>query len=157
MRKRCASAPLSFLQALLYNAAVVTISLDYQDDLHTRAVHGPSGKVLETDAPKDNEGRGESFSPTDLLATALGACMMTIMGIVARRHQIGLKGARVTVDKHMQTEPVRRIGKLVVNFQMPAGISTKHRQILENAAFTCPVHKSLHPDIEIPVEFKYPD
>jgi putative redox protein len=99
--------------------------------------HGPSGRQLETDAPKDNEGRGESFSPTDLLATALGSCMLTVMGIYARRKGWKLDGARARVEKHMATAPVRRIGKLVVEFEMPP-----HRDAgrpLERAADTCPV------------------
>src|SRR5436309_13566194 len=99
---------------------MVKISIDYLGDLHCVATHGPSGAVLETDAPKDNEGRGESFSPTDLVATALGSCMLTVMGIVARRHGWPLEGARAKVEKHMVSEPVRRIGKLPVRIDMPA-------------------------------------
>jgi len=134
---------------------MVQIDITYEGDLHTEAVHGPSGNRLATDAPKDNEGRGESFSPTDLVATALGSCMVTIMGIVARRREIPLEGARVRVVKHMVTEPVRRIGKLEVVFDLPAGLGGDDRKALERAAVTCPVHKSVHPDIEIPVTFNY--
>ncbi len=136
---------------------MVEINIVYEGSLHTQLTHEPSGKKVETDAPKDNQGRGESFSPTDLVAGALGACMLTIMGIVAKRHSLALEGTAVKVLKEMVQEPVRRIGKLTVAFQMPAGIPTEQRKLLENAAFTCPVHKSLHPDIHIPVEFNYPD
>jgi uncharacterized OsmC-like protein len=89
----------------------VRIEVQYEGELHTSARHGPSGAVLETDAPKDNEGKGESFSPTDLLATALGTCMLTVMGILARRKGWELKGARVSVDKDMVADPVRRVGR----------------------------------------------
>lgn len=136
---------------------MVKIDIIYQGDLHTQATHGPSGTQVSTDAPKDNQGKGESFSPTDLVATALGCCMLTIMGIVARRKTIALENARVSVEKHMTTTGIRRIGKLQVRFEMPAGLKLEDRKMLENAAYTCPVHKSLHPEIEIPVEFCYPD
>jgi putative redox protein len=112
---------------------------------------------LVTDAPVDNHGRGESFSPTDLVAAALGTCMMTVMGIVAERHSLSLDGMSVHVVKEMTTVPLRRIGRLVVRLTMPRGLSGDDRSRLENAARTCPVHKSLHPDIEVPVEFVYPD
>ncbi len=136
---------------------MVSISITYEGELRCNLIHGPSGKVLETDAPKDNMGKGESFSPTDLVASGLGACMLTIMGIFAQRHHIPLKGTRVQVTKEMIQEPVRRIGKLTVRFEFPAGIPANQRPALEKAALTCPVHKSLHPEIEIPVEFRYPD
>lgn len=134
---------------------MVEIDVVYEGDLHTEARHGPSGNTLTTDAPKDNEGRGESFSPTDLVATALGTCMITIMGIAARRKDLALEGGRVRVQKLMTTDPVRRIGKLAVVFDLPAGLSDADRGVLERAALACPVHKSLHPDIEIPVTFNY--
>ncbi len=134
---------------------MVRIEVDYQGDLHTRAVHGPSGAELATDAPKDNEGRGEAFSPTDLLATALGSCMLTVMGIVARRRGLAMEGARVEVGKHMVVEPVRRVGRLQVRFSMPAGIPEEARPVLERAAHTCPVHRSLHPDVDVDVAFDW--
>ncbi len=140
-----------------YTAVVVRIDIVYEGGLRTRALHAPSGSELSTDAPKDNEGRGESFSPTDLVATALGTCMLTIMGIVARRKGLALEGARVRVEKQMVVDPVRRIGRLTVEFQMPAALAPADRKLLEQAAFTCPVHRSLHPEIEIPVTFRYPD
>ncbi len=136
---------------------MVKISVVYGGDLHCRLTHGPSGKELTTDAPKDNMGKGESFSPTDLVAAALGSCMMTIMGIYARRHGIDLAGTSVEVTKEMIPEPERRIGKLSVIFKMARGIDPRHRPALERASFTCPVHKSIHPDIQVPATFQYPD
>jgi len=133
----------------------VRIEVRYEGELHTTATHGPSGAKLETDAPKDNEGKGESFSPTDLLATALGTCMLTVMGIVARRKGWEMKGARVTVDKNMVVDPVRRVGHLVVRFEMPAGLPEDARKVLERAAHTCPVHQSLHPDVKVETSFTW--
>lgn len=118
---------------------MVQIDLVYQGDLRVEAVHGPSKTKLITDAPVDNHGKGESFSPTDLVATALGSCMMTIMGIVAERHKIDLTGTTIVVRKHMINEPVRRIGKIEVDFKVPGKISEKNQKILMNAAKTCPV------------------
>lgn len=136
---------------------MVKIEIVYEGGLHCRLKHGPSGAELVTDAPKDNRGKGEAFSPTDLVASALGSCMMTLMGIFAQRHEIDLAGTCLSVIKEMVQEPVRRIGRLTVAFEMPRGISERHREGLKQAALTCPVHKSLHPDIEIPVTFHYPD
>ena len=134
---------------------MVEIEIGYAGDLHTHAVHGPSAATVATDAPKDNEGRGEAFSPTDLLATALGCCMLTVMGILARRKDWPLAGARARVEKHMVADPVRRIGRLVVEFSMPTGIPEAARKPLERAAHTCPVHKSLHPDVAVEVRFDW--
>lgn len=136
---------------------MVQIDIVYEGTLHCSLKHGPSGTVIATDAPKDNHGKGEAFSPTDLVASALGACMLTIMGIVADRHQLKIEGAKVQVLKAMVQEPVRRIGKLTVKFEMPAGIPLEKRKLLEHAVHTCPVHKSLHPDIQISVTFRYAD
>lgn len=132
---------------------MVTIDILYQGELRCEAVHGPSGTQLSTDAPKDNMGKGESFSPTDLVATALGTCMMTLMGITARSLNVDLKGTRVTVQKEMVAAPMRRIGKLGVKIVVPARLTEEQKQKLERAAMTCPVHKSLHPDVQTPVEF----
>lgn len=132
---------------------MVSIHLEYEGDLHCSAVHAPSGTVLATDAPKDNQGRGESFSPTDLVATALGSCMLTIMGIMARTLAIDLQGATATVEKQMTSTPPRRIEQLAVKIHVPHPVSPENREKLVRAAHTCPVHKSLHPDIEIPIEF----
>jgi putative redox protein len=134
---------------------MVSIQLEYQGDLHCSAVHGPSGTTVSTDAPKDNQGRGESFSPTDLVATALGSCMLTIMGIMARTLQIDIAGATATVDKEMTSAPPRMIQRLTVKIHVPHAVSEENRQKLERAAHTCPVHKSLHPDVEIPITFTW--
>jgi putative redox protein len=134
----------------------VRIEVEYEGELHTTARHGPSGATLETDAPKDNEGRGEAFSPTDLLATALGTCMLTVMGILAKRKGWEMKGARVTVDKHMVADPGRRIGRLAVHFEMPPGIPESAQRPLERAAHTCPVHQSLHPEVQLQTTFTWP-
>ncbi|MFO0945199.1 MAG: OsmC family protein [Planctomycetota bacterium] len=135
----------------------VEIDVVYDGQLHCSATHGPSGATLSTDAPVDNHGRGESFSPTDLVATALGACLMTIMGIVAERNNIDLAGTKVRVVKEMVQQPVRRIGTLRVTIQVANGsrLSEVDRTKLENAARHCPVHQSLHPDIAMPMEFHY--
>ena len=131
------------------------IDLVYEGGLRTKARHGPSGAELSTDAPKDNEGRGEAFSPTDLLATALGSCMMTIMGIAARRRGVKLEGARVSVEKHMVADPERRVRRLDVAFDLPAGVGAEDRAVLERVALACPVHKSLSPKTEVVVSFRW--
>jgi putative redox protein len=131
----------------------VQIDLVYRGELRCEATHGPSRTKLYTDAPVDNHGKGESFSPTDLVATALGACMLTIMGIYAKRHEIDLTGTTVTVLKEMAQAPVRRIAKLTTEIRVPISKDHPHREALERAAFTCPVHQSLHPDVEKPVTF----
>ena len=136
---------------------MVNINILYEGELHCSLKHGPSAAEISTDAPKDNHGKGEAFSPTDLVAGALGACMLTIMGIFAKRRQLELTGARVEVTKEMVQEPVRRIGKLTLDFSFPRGIPKDQRPTLERAALTCPVHQSLHPDIEIDAKFNYPD
>jgi putative redox protein len=134
---------------------MVTIHSLYQGDLRAQATHGPSKTQLVTDAPVDNQGKGESFSPTDLVATALGTCMLTTMGIVAKRHGWRLEGATATVEKHMVADPERRIGRLSVAIRVPGTFGEKERALLERTAHTCPVHKSLHPKVEIPVTFHW--
>jgi putative redox protein len=133
----------------------VTFSLTYQGDLRCEARHDPSGTLLVTDPPVDNQGRGESFSPTDLVATGLGACMFTIMGIVARRDGLDLAGARARVEKHMTSAPPRRIARIVVRFSLPAALAAPDRAKLERAAHTCPVALSLHPEIVQDVSFAW--
>jgi putative redox protein len=133
---------------------MVRIEVDYEGELHTTCRHGPSGASLATDAPKDNEGRGESFSPTDLVATALGSCMLTVMGISARRRGWGLEGASAAVEKHMGSSP-RRVGRLVVRIAMPSGLPAEARSVLEQAARTCPVAESLHPGVEVDLVFSW--
>jgi len=134
---------------------MVSISIEYLGDLHCNAVHGPSGATLDTDAPKDNHGRGESFSPTDLVATALGSCILSVMGIVAKRMDVDLAGATATVEKEMATDPVRRISQLGVKVRVPTKLSEAHQKKLERAALSCPVHKSMHPDMRIPILFDW--
>ena len=134
---------------------MVTITGRYTGDLRCEAVHGPSGSKIVTDAPADNMGRGEMFSPTDLVATALGTCIVTTMAIVATRRGIDFSSATFSVEKHMVLEPVRRIGRLPVTIRMSAAISEQDRAVLERAAHTCPVHKSLHPDVDAPISFVY--
>ncbi|MGD1063694.1 MAG: OsmC family protein [Terracidiphilus sp.] len=134
---------------------MVNIQVEYQGDLHCKATHGPSGAELSTDAPKDNQGRGESFSPTDLVATALGTCMLTIMGIAARTLNIDITGATATVEKEMTAALPRRIQRLAVRICVPHAPSPADREKLERAAYTCPVHKSLHLDVQIPIEFTW--
>ena len=132
---------------------MVDIDILYEGELHSQATHRPSNTRLATDAPRDNEGRGESFSPTDLVATALGTCMVTTMGIYARKNAIDLSGAKVHVVKEMVKEPIRRIGGLRVQVTVPTKPEERHREKLEHAAKHCPVLESLHPDVKIPVEF----
>jgi len=134
---------------------MVAIQLEYQGDLHCKAVHSSSGTELNTDAPKDNQGRGESFSPTDLVATALGTCILTIMGIMARTLNFDIAGSTATVEKEMTTAPPRMIKSLNVKIHVPHTISPENKQKLERAAHTCPVHNSLHPDIQAPIEFTW--
>lgn len=135
---------------------MVQINVKYQGELHCDAVHGPSGAELSTDAPVDNCGRGESFSPTDLVATALGTCVATIMGIYADRHELDLKGMTVSVEKHMSDDQPRRIARLPVHINVPIALDDRHRKAIETAAGHCPVHQSLRADIEAPLTFVYP-
>ena len=130
------------------------ITARYLGDLRVECVHQQSGTVLVTDAPKDNNGKGESFSPTDLVGAALAGCMSTIMGIVAERKGINLEGMTVEVAKHMNADP-RRIGKLEVVITVPLPSDYPDRKLLEQAALSCPVKHSLHPDIEIPITWKW--
>jgi putative redox protein len=134
---------------------MVAIQLEYQGELHCKAVHGPSGTELSTDAPKDNQGRGESFSPTDLVATALGSCMLTVMGIMARTLEIDITGATASVEKEMTSVAPRRIERLTVKIHVPQAMGAEDKLKLERAAHTCPVHKSLHPDVQMPIEFTW--
>ncbi len=154
-RKASSDAVLLFSYSIDKGRTMVSIQLEYQGDLHCKATHGPSGVELSTDAPKDNQGRGESFSPTDLVATALGSCMLTIMGIAARTLNIDISGATATVEKEMTPTPPRKIERLTVKIRVPHAPSAADREKLERAAHTCPVHKSLHPDVQIPIEFTW--
>ena len=127
----------------------------YLGDLRVECTHEQSGAKIITDAPTDNNGKGEAFSPTDLCATALGACAMTIMGMYAGSHGCDITGATVHIEKSMAKDP-RRIGRIDVVFTMPDQDYTEHqKQGLERAALTCPVHRSLHPDMEQNLVFKW--
>ena len=128
---------------------MVEIEILYEGDLHCSAVHLPSGNTLVTDAPLDNNGRGEAFSPTDLMATALGSCMATVIGIVAKRKELAIEGMTVNVRKFMSDDQPRRIKRLELDLQIPLPASHSDRKLLENAARGCPVHQSIHPDIEV--------
>lgn len=136
---------------------MVPQSLAYEGGLRCVAKHGPSGVTLMTDAPKDNMGRGESFSPSDLVATALAACKLTTMAIFAERQQVKLDGSTAYAEKHMTTSGPRKIEKIVVRIDFCAGIAADMRPKLENAAMACPVAKSLAPDLIQEVSFNYPD
>lgn len=126
----------------------MTSKITYQNNLRTAAVHLRSGNEILTDAPVDNRGKGEAFSPTDLLATSLGSCILTIMGIKAADKEIDMSGATAEVNKIMGSNP-RRIARLEITIQMPDNNYTeKERKLLEAAAHGCPVGKSLHPDLE---------
>jgi putative redox protein len=132
---------------------MVKINARSERGLACHVTHGPSATVLMTDAPVDNNGRGRSFSPTDLLATAMGTCMMTILGIVAEREGLDIDGSTVEVEKHMSTTSPRRIARLVVNFRVNGVASPEMRDKLVRAARACPVHHSLHPDVQCDVSF----
>jgi putative redox protein len=134
---------------------MVQIDAVYEGKLRCKATHAESGTTLLTDAPKDNQGNGESFSPTDLVATALGTCMLTVMGIAASKHDINLTGATVRVRKEMTTSPPRRIAKLTVEINGPASVAEASRLMLEKAALECPVHKSLHPSVQTGIVFHW--
>ena len=134
---------------------MVEIKLTYEGDLHCSAIHMPSGNSLVTDAPIDNQGRGQAFSPSDLLATALGSCMATVIGIVAKRKEIAVEGMAVTVRKFMSEDTPRRVKRLELDLQMPLPASHPDRKILESAARGCPVHHSIHPDIEVELNWTW--
>ncbi len=134
---------------------MVRIQTKYEGDLRCSAVHGPSRTRLTTDAPVDNQGRGESFSPTDLVATALATCVLTTMGIVARRHGWDMRDCEAEVVKHMVSDPARRIGKLELLVRMRGRFDERARETLERTAHTCPVHRSLAPNVEMPITFEW--
>jgi uncharacterized OsmC-like protein len=134
---------------------MVNMSAVYEGDFHCTLTHGPSGSTIGTDAPKDNMGKGESFSPTDLVGAALAGCVLTTMAIVAKRDGVELKGARAEVGKEMTAQPARRIGALPLRIFLSASLPAEYRKKLENAAHACPVHKSLHPDVSAPMTFVY--
>lgn len=134
---------------------MVKITGEYQGELHCTARHEPSGNELVTDAPKDNQGRGEAFSPTDLVATALGTCIATTMAIAARKHGLDLKGLRFEVTKEMSTDTPRRIVRLAAQVWMPIPETHPAAKPLMGAGHACPVHRSLHPEVDAPIVFHW--
>ena len=135
----------------------MTSTVIYEGDLRTVATHLRSDTSIQTDAPTDNQGKGERFSPSDLVATALGSCMMTIMGIKARDMNVDLKGTSIEIEKIMKADP-RRIAGVNLTFHFPEGFTAtaKEKEILERAAHTCPVIYSINPDIEVKTAFNWP-
>ena len=134
----------------------MTSQIIYKGDLRAMATHLQSGTLIETDAPTDNQGKGERFSPTDLVAVALGTCMVTTMAIKARTMDIQLDDTRIEVTKIMVSDP-RRIGKIIIHLFFPATLSLddKTKEILERTARTCPVERTLHPDVELDMQFNW--
>jgi uncharacterized OsmC-like protein len=136
----------------ILSSSMSKIKVLYEGDLHTIATHEDTGQTLHTDAPKDNQGQGQTFSPTDLLATSLATCIATIMGIYARNHNIDLRGMRIEIEKVMSTDTPRRIVKLLIGITFPEGVSEKEKAILTKVGQGCPVHHSLHPNIEFAIK-----
>ena len=132
------------------------IVVKYEGDLRTRARHLQSGNEIVTDAPIDNHGKGEAFSPTDLASAALASCILTIMGIVGERGGMELKGTRAEVTKDMSQNP-RRISSIHVKIYFKINFSDKQKKVLEKAAHSCPVHHSLHTDMQKEIIFNYPN
>ncbi|MEN9359192.1 MAG: hypothetical protein RL095_727 [Verrucomicrobiota bacterium] len=133
----------------------VIIQAVYEGGLRCKAVHTPSGATLVTDAPVDNHGRGESFSPTDLLATASLTCMMTIMGIAAEKEKVDIRGLKASTEKIMSSDLPRRVARLLIRLEIPGVAEHETRRKLEAAARACPVHKSISPEIELDIEFSW--
>ena len=132
---------------------MVNICIEYTGGLHCDAVHGPSHSKIETDAPTDNKGKGEAFSPTDLVATALGTCISTTMALAAEQHGIDLKGMTVSVSKEMSKDAPRRIVRLPSEVHIPLPATLPQRALLESVGLSCPVHKSLPAEIDRPTKF----
>jgi putative redox protein len=132
---------------------MVEITMQYQGALRCEATHGPSGSAVTTDAPVDNHGKGEAFSPTDLVGAALGTCMMTIVGIYAERQGLDVTGMHARTVKEMSATAPRRIASLRTTLSIPLAADHPQREAIERAAHACPVHKSLHPDIDAAIEF----
>ncbi len=134
---------------------MVRIDIEYLGDLHTKCKHGPSGQEFLTDAPVDNRGKGEYFSPTDLLATASASCIATIMGIKAKDNNIDIKGMKITVDKEMINEPYRHVKKLTYRVVFPHKLNSKDFTIMKNVIRGCPVTRSLDPAVELEVNYEF--
>ncbi|MBI3557058.1 MAG: OsmC family protein [Deltaproteobacteria bacterium] len=133
---------------------MVKMSVVYEGKLHCNLIHEPSHSEIATDAPLDNQGKGEKFSPTDLVGAALGSCVMTTMAIVAERDGVSMAGARAELEKEMNPQP-RRIRSLRMKITLPATIPADYRKKLERVAEHCPVHASLHPDVDAGLTFVY--
>ena len=133
---------------------MVTMTGVYEGDKHCEITHGPSKNIIHTDAPKDNNGRGEAFSPTDMIGAALGSCILTTMAIVGENAGIDITGSSFQVTKKMKMQP-RQIHELAVEITLPAKLDSVERETLEQIATTCPVTRSLNPDVKIPVVFHY--
>ncbi|PKK90694.1 MAG: osmotically inducible protein OsmC [Candidatus Wallbacteria bacterium HGW-Wallbacteria-1] len=136
---------------------MVKVEITYDGELRCRACHEPSSAEIVTDAPLDNHGKGEAFSPTDLVGTALGTCIATILGITAQSRNWNLKGMKITVNKEMATEGTRRIKSLETHIWMPISLSGSDRIIAEKVPHSCPVKLSLHPEVNVPVIFHWPE
>ncbi|MBK6820522.1 MAG: OsmC family protein [Bacteroidetes bacterium] len=136
----------------------MTAQIIYLGDLRTQATHLQSQTIIDTDAPKDNQGKGERFSPTDLVATALGSCMLSIMGIAANTHSMDIVETSVDIEKIMVADPFRRIGEIKVDIHFPSTktYTDKEKKILERAALTCPVYLSLNENVQKTVTFNWP-
>lgn len=132
----------------------MTSKITYLGDLRTSSIHIQSNVEILSDAPIDNNGKGEAFSPTDLVANALGSCMMTIMAIKSKDLNLDLTGSTIEITKIMNAEP-RRIGKIIVNLKLAVAVTEKEKTILERAAMSCPVFLSLHPEIEKEISFSW--
>ena len=135
---------------------MVKVTVEYLGNLRCKVTHGPSGVAIETDAPGDNQGKGELFSPTDLVGAALGTCIETVVGILARRKGWNVDGMKVEVVKDMSQTGPRRIASLRSDVWMPLSLAPADREAVERAAHTCPVHHSLHPDIDAAITFLWP-
>ena len=133
---------------------MTTATISYKGQLRTTCTHVRSNTTITTDAPVDNHGKGEAFSPTDLLATSLVSCMITTMGIAAQKNNIPFEGADAEMEKIMASDP-RRVSGIVITIKMPADLTAEHRKVLEAAAINCPVAKSLHPDVNQQLTFSY--
>ncbi len=136
---------------------MVEIETEYLGNLKTSSTHIPSSSVITTDAPKDNEGEGSLFSPTDLVAAALTSCISTVLGIYAKKKGWDFTGLRVRVEKTMSRETPRRIASLPIVVWMPIQLSDSEQATVERIALSCPVHQSLHPDVSAPILFHWPE
>lgn len=134
---------------------MVKMHIVYEGDLHTIVKHEPSGQTLHTDAPKEVGGNGQTFSPTDLLGAALASCIATVMGMYAAKKGIDLRGMQLEIDKEMSKATPRRIGSFTIQVWIPLALPQEDRDKLERAAKACPVHQSLHPEIDVDITFHW--